>query len=330
MADPPPEFNPEDTTVIYLDQNIWGALHDARHNPNSHNRDIYNTIIASAHNDTAVYPFSLTRQMETDKHPDLTFRRQLYELMLDLSHNICFKNYFDVTKSERIAYFTSSIPGQPAPDATDDVFDHGLIAPLGMPRAEEYSYKDNKKLRKFLRSERVARTLIQDNDYLADAAQYQQQTNEQDLEARECVRKRSKELADTNEERWDILLARNLAQQLLPLLDMNAKQVDLTIGPFVHHDLREHDFDIEEFLTQFPAYYCQIVLSHGRDFHWDREIEANDLEDMMSLAVAIPYSDIVVTEQFFAGVAHKHDLPNQFDTHIYTDIHHLEDHLTGT
>lgn len=84
------------------------------------------------------------------------------------------------------------------------------------------------------------------------------------------------------------------------------------------------------FLTQFPVYYNQLVLSHGRDFHRDCEIEANDLEDIMSLAVAIPYSDIVVTEQFFAGVVYKHGLSDRYDTRILTDLHDLKNYLTDT
>ncbi|MFC4989274.1 hypothetical protein [Saliphagus infecundisoli] len=327
MANPPPEFNPESTTVVFLDQNKWGTLHNARHNPESPHQDSYETILSSANNGSATYPFSLPRQLETDEHSDLTFRRQLYELMLDLSHNICFKNFFLVTKAERIAYLKNCFPGHTEPGPINEVFDHGLIAPLGMPSFPGFSSKDNQKIRRFFRSERFARMLIQDDDYLAEAAEYQQQTDHIDLQKRENARQRSRELADTDEERWDILLARDLAQHLLPLLTQHAQGVNFNIQPHIHNDLQNHDFNIEEFLTQFPTYYCQIVLSHGRDFHWDRKIEANDLLDIMSLAVAIPYSDIVVTEQFFAGVAYKHDLHERFDTQILTGITDLSDRL---
>ncbi|WP_323172196.1 hypothetical protein [Natrialba sp. PRR66] len=324
----PPAFDPADTTVIFLDQNKWGNLHEGRHDPESPYRDTYETVAASANNGTAVYPFSLVRQAETDEHPDLRFRRELYELMLDLSRNICFKNYFLVTKAERRAYITGCIPGQTVPDITDDMFDRGLVSPLGMPRVKGIPKEDNEMLHRLLRSERVSRLMIHDDDYLTEAAKFQQQIDEQDLQKREDVRQRSKELGDTDEERWNILVARNLAQNFFPLLYHNAQQVDLNIQRSVHQDLREYGFDLEEFLAQFPAYYCQFVLSHGRDFHWDREIEANDLEDMMSLAAAIPYSDVVVTEEFFAGVAYKHDLHERFNTTILTDITDIKGYLT--
>lgn len=327
---PEPTLDHETTEIIFLNQNKWGDLLEGQHDPDSEYADTHDVVEQSVADGTATYPFSLTRQIETDEHSDPTFRRQLYELMLDLSHNICFKNFFLVTKAERIAYLKSCIPGHTKPDIIDDVFDRGIVAPLGMPRVTGFSNEDNQKIRRLLRSERFARMLIQDDDYLAQAAAFQQQTDDMDLQKRERARQRSRELADTDEERWEIWLARDLAQYLIPLLSCHAQQADLTIQPQIHTDLRNHDFDIEEFLTQFPAYYSQLVLSHGRDFHWDCEIEANDLEDVMSLAVAIPYSDAVVTEQFFAGVAYKHGLPDRYDTRILTDLHHLKNHLTDT
>ncbi|RBI59492.1 hypothetical protein DMJ13_23100 [halophilic archaeon] len=330
LNEPEPTVNHETTEVIFLDQNKWGNLHDGRHNPDSEYADTYDVVQQSVNDEATIYPFGLTRQIETNEHSDLTFRRQLYELMLDLSHNICFKNFFLVTKAERIAYLKSCIPGHTKPDITDNVFDRGIVAPLGMPRVTELSNEDNQKLQRFLQSERITRMLIQDDDYLAQAAGFQQQTDDMDLQKRESARQRSQELADTDEERWEILLARDLVQYLIPLLSRYAQQVDLTTQPQIHDSLQKHDFDIEEFLTHFPAYYSQLVLSHGRDFHWDREIEANDLEDIMSLAVAIPYSDVVVTEQFFAGVAYKHGLPDRYNTRILTDLHDLEKYLTDT
>ena len=330
LNEPEPTVNHETTDIIFLDQNKCGNLHDGRHSPASEYADTYDVVQQSVDDETAIYPFGLARQMETDEQPDLIFRRQLYELMLDLSHNICFKNFFLVTKAERIAYLYSCIPGCAKPDITDEVFDRGIIAPLGMPRVPELSSEDNQKIKRFLRSERVTRMFIQDDDHLAQAAAFQQQTDNMDLQKRENARQRSRELADADEKRWEILLARDFVQHLAPLLSRHAQQVDLTIQAQIHSDLQKHDFDIEQFLTQFPTYYSKLVLSHGRDFHWDREIEANDLEDIMSLAVAIPYSDVVVTEQFFAGVAYKHGLPDLYDTRVLTDLHDLENYLTDT
>ena len=67
-----------------------------------------------------------------------------------------------------------------------------------------------------------------------------------------------------------------------------------------------------DFFMQFPTYYTHLNLPLGHDFHWHRDIEANDLNDVMTLAVAIPYTDVVVTEEFFAGIAAHQDISNRF------------------
>lgn len=79
-----------------------------------------------------------------------------------------------------------------------------------------------------------------------------------------------------------------------------------------------------------PPSFTHLDLIFGRDFHRHRDIEATDLEDGMALAVAIPSTDVVVTEKFFAGVAHQQDLPDRFATPIRTDLQDLADHFTGT
>jgi hypothetical protein len=81
---------------------------------------------------------------------------------------------------------------------------------------------------------------------------------------------------------------------------------------------------------QFPTYYTHLDLILGRDEHRGRDIEANDLYDVMALAVAIPYTDVVVTEEFFAGVAYKQGLPDRFDSTVLTDLQGFADHLTDT
>lgn len=323
LNEPEPTVDYEATEVIFLDQNKWGDLRDGRHNPDSEYADTYDVVQQSVNDETAIYPFSLTRQMETDDHGELAFRRQLYELMLDLSHNICFKNFAHVTKAERIAYLADYSPGHTTPNITDDVFDRGILAPLGMPQIPDLSIEGNQTLNQLLRSERFARIAIQDDEYLAQAADFQQQTDDMDLQKRENARQQSKEIADTDEDRWENLLAGELGN-LVSLLVDQAQQTNYPIQTRIMRDFQEHGLGVEEFLTQFPAFYSQLVLSNGRDFDWDREIEANDLADILSLAVAIPYSDIVVAEKYFTSVAYRHGLPDRYDTRILTDLHDLE------
>jgi hypothetical protein len=53
---------------------------------------------------------------------------------------------------------------------------------------------------------------------------------------------------------------------------------------------------IIRFFQSMPTSYCLVQLAFYRDMQRMRKIQANDLNDIMSLSIAIPYSDVVVTE----------------------------------
>jgi len=53
---------------------------------------------------------------------------------------------------------------------------------------------------------------------------------------------------------------------------------------------------IIRFFQSMPTSYCAVQLTLYRDMQRTRKIQPNDLNDIMSLSIAIPYSDVVVTE----------------------------------
>jgi hypothetical protein len=97
----------------------------------------------------------------------------------------------------------------------------------------------------------------------------------------------------------------------------------------IWYDPRQLSF--EAFFRRFPAFYTYSTLHFAVDAHTDRGPEFNDVLDISQLAVAAPYADIVVTEQFFAGMLHRFDVGDAFDTEIYQDVdafrHFLEETL---
>jgi hypothetical protein len=52
-----------------------------------------------------------------------------------------------------------------------------------------------------------------------------------------------------------------------------------------------------------PASYCLFELSYFRDMQPQRKVQSNDMNDLMSLCLAIPYCDVVVTERQWANAA---------------------------
>lgn len=104
---PEPMLDRDETTIIYLDQKIWGQLHAGRHDPNSRHTDAYETVRQAVDDGDAICPYSIARFFETDAHHNETFKRELYELMIDLSNNFSMRNYFDAIGAEITASSSS-------------------------------------------------------------------------------------------------------------------------------------------------------------------------------------------------------------------------------
>jgi hypothetical protein len=333
LGAPEPRLDRDDTTIVYLDQKIWGQLHAGRHDPDSRHTDAYETVRQAVDDGDVICPYSIARFMETDAHHDDTFKRELYELMIDLSNNFCMRNYFDAIGAEIMAYLFRHVDLLPKIDPANQIFSRGLVEPHGHPRitSDGSPIEGEWKVHKILRSEHVTRNMIQSDDFLdnlpdlrdgAERAEY--------VETLETIRQEAEDIADTDEERRVQLIIESFRNDVLPGLIHTAEQfpIDVDTLSIIARDTAFSGFD--GFFNQFPTYFTHLDLILGRDFHRYRDIEANDLEDVMALAVAIPYTDVVVTEEFFAGVAHQQDLPTRFDTTIRTDLQDLADHLTGT
>lgn len=328
LDEPEPTLDRDQTTIISLDQKIWGQLHVGRHNPESEYADDYDIVRQSVDDGDAIYPFSFARFIETDAHLDETFKSQLYELMIDLSNNSFIRNYFDAIGAEITAYLMKHADYLPDIDPAYQVFGRGLIDPYGRPRITQDGepIKGEWKFHRFLRSEYASRQVIQSDDALSYIRDKEEGERAEYVESIDAARQDALDFGDTDEERRQIVSARSFRNDMVPGLVSTAAQLDVDLRNILRRDSTFNTFD--DFLTQFPTYYCHLSLTYGRDSHWDREIEANDLADVMALAVAIPYTDVVVTEQFFGGVAYKQSLHKQFDTTIRTDLHELSDYLT--
>jgi len=80
----------------------------------------------------------------------------------------------------------------------------------------------------------------------------------------------------------------------------------------------------ESFLQEFPSSYCFNELRFRRELE-GKPFEANNVRDIQSLSVAIPYSDVVVCENHFGSLAKQSNLGDVFNSTITTDLHDLPD-----
>jgi len=82
-----------------------------------------------------------------------------------------------------------------------------------------------------------------------------------------------------------------------------------------------------DFFSQIPTLDVETELVVARNEDWSKEIHANDSSDIAFLSVAIPYCDIVVTENYWRHHAQKAKLDNKYGTVILDDLLDLATHL---
>jgi hypothetical protein len=80
---------------------------------------------------------------------------------------------------------------------------------------------------------------------------------------------------------------------------------------------------IIRFFQSIPTSYCAVQLTLYRDMLRSRKIQPNDQNDIMSLSIAIPYSDIVVTETMWHSIISRTKLDKLYRTTVLKSVKQL-------
>lgn len=111
-----------------------------------------------------------------------------------------------------------------------------------------------------------------------------------------------------------------IEKQTQELANMSKDKQQEALGHDIEMERLESEEYAWEWIQEFPAVYTYVSLTSERDLQKHREIEENDLNDMMALSVAIPYCDTVVTENFWTHLSKQVGLNELYDTNVTTDI----------
>ncbi len=77
---------------------------------------------------------------------------------------------------------------------------------------------------------------------------------------------------------------------------------------------------IIRFFRSMPTSYCNVQLTIFRDMQAKRMIQPNDLHDIMSLSIAIPYSDVVITERMWQSAINQTRLDSLYQTIVLRSV----------
>jgi len=125
------------------------------------------------------------------------------------------------------------------------------------------------------------------------------------IEELEFIRKERLEIKD-NKLRRKVELTLFWRDIIIPKLAKVFVEMKLPKDAIIKEGWAERDF--EEFLDCIPTALCLFTLLFEIDQQYQRPISVHDIYDVWALSLAIPYSDIVVTEKMSASTARRFKL----------------------
>ncbi len=89
------------------------------------------------------------------------------------------------------------------------------------------------------------------------------------------------------------------------------------------------DEKLTQFIASIPNLDVFITLCIAREKDKDREVEHNDIRDLDWMSVAVPYSNIVVSERYWGNKVKTTGLAARYDTVLITSMQDLPSHLSA-
>lgn len=326
--------------VVFLDQRGWLDLGKERNGTlephKSSLEDVLNFVISTADAGAAIYPIDLTRLRETAGHPRPEHRDEFFDFLFTVSNGYTVPPYEIVRKEEitwrlerlqgKAGYMTGRVVNKGAPHLFGGQNYH-----IGVTDPETHieDVISDEQLREMygLIESRVMFDRLKD----ADMEMFEMLADQSDWESMAEMLNETRAAHDgkynENENRRRREKIRHYMADTIPEYFFYGLRDGLSLGE-LSADLSDYwsgapDVDAAEtFLQSFPAEYVFTELTHQRDIQ-GAEWESNDVADVLTLSVAIPYSDVVVADKQFVDLAHRADLGEIYHTEILKDLHEL-------
>jgi hypothetical protein len=309
----------------YLDLNKWIDLHKRR--PGDTTRQ---QIEDAVEDGDIVIPLTLSLLYEEAKFDGDKIRKQVYDYMYELSdwHTLRHYSYLLPVEIER---FVEGMYGNPEYDIVSEVRGKGpanLIGDFTLHKRDR-GLAEREKLRKtemvlnqkpgFEKAKEIAENL-----YSNQGEGWEKELHQQTQE----ITKNWDESFNDNSRRKRYAQVRHFIQRVLPqLIDPLYVKAYETKLPFLFEQynfedyIQQGDQNVDGLLRCFPSNYTHIALTNARDLQ-DGD-KPNDIYDIFSLAVAIPYCDYVVTENRWKSDTKNANLDEEYNTEMLTSIDEL-------
>lgn len=307
--------------VIYLDQWCWIELAKIRYgNPSEENKRLLTKIENAVKENRAIFPITLCNTDETLKIVDDKRRERLANFMIELSKAYSFQPYFGNNFKLELKNVVLKKLGLPQINIRKMVLKQGLSNLVGA-KAEVTSKEGSEPIPEWLKKELEDSTESPEGiKFLLTVKSNLSSPKISEIKVMEAIRNDLWKIKDNNL-RYRVFLAQNTIKMITPEIAKITLQWNLPNDFIIKGEWTQKE--MYAFIDSLPTALCLFTLLYHRDQQRSRPIQANDFNDIWSLTIAIPYSDIVVTEGMWASIAIRSKLDKKCNTHIFSSIQNL-------
>lgn len=314
--------------VIYLDQKCWIEIARIKFgNPSQKDSALLKKIQDAVDENRAIFPLTLSNMEETVKIRNDERRKKLASLMINISKGFSFQPYLERNLEKEILNIVLRKLSAPLLDIRKTILKQGISNMVGAkgtisqkkgapPLPDDVIALLNEKVD----SEETLEILFTKGQERYDLPL----TRVSDIQAMEKIRNDLWKVKD-NSLRFRVFLAINIRELIVPKLARIMYDAQLPKDLIFKEKTTRKDVD--DFIDSVPTALCLFTLIYHRDQQRSRPIQANDFNDIWFLTLAVPYSDIVVTERMWTSIAIRSKLDKKCNTKIFSSIHDLDQFL---
>ena len=313
------EINIKDKKIVYLDQNIWIGLSRVYYEKDENLilKSILDKIIEASNSKNIIFPISIVNARETLSRQNEEQKNRLVDFMIKVSKGYTISPYTEEFKKEEIKQAVLKKIGKPYEDLSKYVIKKGVSNLVGAEGEIIGNIPKNLKntLLSLVNSEaglnfilrnpnsKISRNYEEDNKLITEL---------------EKMRLENSKIKDNNR-RYEEAIAKTVAslltetQKICSEIGYN-KPIFVNIPNSNINNREKVKEEIIQFFQSIRATYTIFVLNYERDSQMQRQINKNDLNDIYSFAMSIPYCDIVVGEKMFIEIAKQSKLNKIYDT----------------
>jgi len=321
------------TKKVYLDQNHWINLLRARKGLSNDTeiQNVLQNIIKASNEGTAFFPISNIHLMETYKKRNPVKRDEMLDFMIEVSQGYAIVPYINIQNFE-IRQAVLKQVGLPYKNVIQYVIGKGI--PYIMGKKPEIINKDGNrpefpkdlqdKIREAIYDIEAFKLCVKNNEYIKAVREHL--TRERALVKKiENRIKRDMDFVKDKKLRKEFTLLRLFQEIIIPEMEKVAKE--LCLDPWEIMPPNVSKKRVYDFIQNIPSLYTSWILQFRRDVQCQGKIKPSDINDIAALSMAIPYCDIVVTENMWADIAKKEKLVQLYNTTILDSLSGLNKYL---